>query len=504
MRSTELILSIVNVCAFIVLVIPRLRASRFLNIVAPASAVVAVLQVLIQGGRPQMVPAYLVAGAYLLVWLFGAAGGRKKTVRPAAGVVATSATVAAAAVGGIALAVSVALPAVLPVFSFPKPTGEYGIGTATYSWIDNSRPELFVANPKEHRRLVAQVWYPAVPKRNDPRAPYIEDAGIVTPALSRLLHLPSFFLSYLKYVGTNAELHASVAGGKTRYPVLIYLTGLDGFRSSSMFQIQNLVSHGYVVVGLDQPGGAAAVRSSDGRTILAPPRAQIQPLIDQSIAPVSPAPRLLGRPMPNGILPYFAEDVRFTIDKLVALDDASSGDILSRHLDLRHIGCFGVSLGAMVAAEAAFVDSRIGAVLMMDAAMPANVVHGGLVQPALWMTRPADTMRLERKRSGGWSEKSIVETLSSMQAVFSEHKSPDAYYLNMPGMFHVNFTDVPYWSPFAEELGLTGAVNGPRMLSVINAYTLAFFDEYMKARPESLLNPLARQYPGVELTVRKY
>ena len=503
MRALELILSIVNVCALTALVAPRLRASRWLRLVAPTSTVIAVSQILIEGSRWQMVPAYLMAAAFLLVWLASAAQKPKRAIKRAGSMIAAVAKAAAMVLAGIVLAVSIALPTILPVFSFPKPTGQYKIGTVTYHWIDGNRPELFTTNPKEHREIVAQVWYPAVQTRISRRAPYIEDAGIVTPVLARLFHLPSFFFSYFRYVDTNAELHAPVVHGTARYPVLIYLSGLAGFRTSSMFQIQTLVSHGYIVVGLDQPGASAAVRVSDGQTISVLPRAQIQPLIDQSIDPVSSAPRLLGRPMPKGMLPYFAEDVRYAIDKLVTLDEASSGDILAERMDLHHIGVFGVSLGAMVAAEAAFLDSRIDATLMMDAAMPESVVRGGLQQPAMWMTRPASSMRLERSRSGGWTEENIAQTLSSMQAVFNAHKPGSAYYLDMPGMFHVDFTDLPCWSPITEQLGLTGPVDGCRMLAAINAYSLAFFDQYLKGAVAPLLEGLARQYPGVHSVLQQ-
>lgn len=461
-----------------------------------------------------MVPAYILAAAFAslsleglvrrstVTWRYNAARRRSRARRRAVEVVGAAARAAALVLGAIVIAFSIAVPVMLPVFSFPQPTGGYKVGTITYHWIDDNRLELFSTNPNEHREIAAQVWYPAVQTRADRRAPYIEDAGVVAPELARILHLPRFFFSYLKYVDTNALEHAPVARSRGRYPVLIYLTGLDGFRSANMFQVQALVSRGYIVVGLDQPGGAAAVRFPGEPTISVLPRAQIQPLIDQSIDPRSPAPHLRGRPMPEGVIPYFAQDVRLAIDRLITLDTSGSGSILSDRMDLHRIGVFGVSLGAMVAAEAALRDHRIRAVLMMDAAMPANVARAGLSQPAMWMTRPPSSMRLERSRSGGWSEKDIAQTLSSMQAAFSKHRRGSAYFLVMAGMFHVNFTDLPYWSPITEQLGLTGPVDGIRMLSVIDAYTLAFFDKYLKNLPTSLLDESAEQLPGVQLKVR--
>src|SRR5579863_299749 len=105
---------------------------------------------------------------------------------------------------------------------------------------------------------------------------------------------------------------------------------------------------------------------------------------------------------------------------------------------MHHVGAFGVSLGAIVVAQACHADSRLKACLMMDAAMPADVVQSGLKQPSIWLTRDASTMRLERERSGGWTEAEIHQTLSTMQAVYAKSQPGDGYYVDIPGMFHVN------------------------------------------------------------------
>ena len=111
-------------------------------------------------------------------------------------------------------------------------------------------------------------------------------------------------------------------------------------------------------------------------------------------------------------------------------------------------------------------------------------------------------MRLERSRSGSWPEAAITETLTTMRAVFDKHVLGSAYYLDMPGMFHVNFTDAPFWSPLTSRLGLTGPVDGRRMWDVVNAYSVAFFDKYLKGRQEPLLDGPVRQYPHVRLQRR--
>ena len=48
------------------------------------------------------------------------------------------------------------------------------------------------------------------------------------------------------------------------YPLLIFLQGATGFRQMNTFQVEHLVSHGYIVASIDQPGAPAAVVFPDG------------------------------------------------------------------------------------------------------------------------------------------------------------------------------------------------------------------------------------------------
>ena len=409
--------------------------------------------------------------------------------------------VVATTVGLVVLLIATALPVVVPVFGFPEPSGSEAIGTVTYAWTDGSRPELFTTDPDDHRELVAQVWYPAVNDPSAPRAVYSPDVGTWGPVAARVLGLPSFVFSHFAVVRTNAVERALPAGGGRR-PVLVLLSGLYGYRQSNTFQIEELVSRGYVVVGLDQPGAAAAVRLPGGGEVDAPPRDEIQALIEQSgVDPRPTAPTLLGHALPEGVIPYFAQDVTFTLDRLAELDRADPQGVLTGRLDLDRVGTFGISLGGMVGAQACRQDARLKACLVMDVEQTADVTRDGLRQAVMFVSRDADTMRLERVRSGGWSERDIARTLSTMRATYE--RSPQAYYVLVPGMFHVNMTDVPRWSPLMSRMGLTGPVDGGRVFSIVNAYSVAFFDRHLRGVPVPLLDGQPAAYPEVTFGARR-
>jgi len=350
---------------------------------------------------------------------------------------------------------------------------------------------------------MAQIWYPAKNEPSAPRAPYIEDADVVTPAFGRLTHFPEFLFTHFRYVRTNAVASAPIADDQASYPVLIFLSGIVGFRGVNTFQIEELVSHGYIVVGLDQPGAVAMVRLPDGRQVSGLFREEIHPLIQQSVEPLEETPTLLGRPMPEGIIPYLAADVPFALDQLAALNQSDPNHLLTGRLNLERAGIFGVSLGGINAAEACLNDARLKACLIMEHSMSVNVVQEGLKQPAMWITRDADTMRLERERAGGWPENEIEQHQRTMREVY-EGLPGDGYFLNIPGMFHNNLTDLPYWLPISSQLGLAGTIDGQRIFDIVNAYSVAFFDRHLRNQPSPLLDGPSPEYPEVIFETRRH
>ena len=252
MRPVETLLVVANLLTFVVVAVPRLRALHWSGYVVPIAFLIAIIQVVVEGPRWQMIPAYALTVLFFLIWLLG-------IVKPSG--IHVNRFIAGTGVGlaVLVLGASIALPIVIPVFHFPKPTGPYQIGTVTYHWVDMSRREIFSTDPNAHRELMAQVWYPAKGDSSSARASYVQDAGTLSSAAAGALssagviHLPGFFFDHFQYVTTNAIPSAPMADSQSSYPVLIYLTGIDGFRSVSTFQVEELVSHGYIVVGIDQP-----------------------------------------------------------------------------------------------------------------------------------------------------------------------------------------------------------------------------------------------------------
>ncbi len=373
-----------------------------------------------------------------------------------------------------------------PAFVFPRPTGPYRIGTVTYHWVDAERREVFSAQPSARRELMVQVWYPAHDVPSAPRARYMPDADVVAPALADFLGVSPSTLAPLAHVTTNAVERAPIVDDEAAFPVLIMLVGIKGsYRQIQTFQVEDLVSHGYVVAAVDQPYSVAMVVFPDGRRVgyddrWSPPRSAFM----------------------DAHIPYLARDVSFTLDQLAALARNDRPGVLNGRLDLERAGLIGHSMGAVVGAEACRVDPRLRAGLLEEAFMPADVVRNGLVQPIMFIARPADSMRFEREVAGGWTEADIDEHLRTMRRVY-EHLPGDGYYVQIPGSFHLDMTDAPFLSALVPWRGFSGPIGGERAHRIINASSLAFFDRELRHEPAPLLDGPAQQFPEVIFESRR-
>jgi hypothetical protein len=115
----------------------------------------------------------------------------------------------------------------------------------------------------------------------------------------------------------------------------------------------------------------------------------------------------------------------------------------------------------------------------------------------MFISREAKWMQLE-----GWDQVEIDETQTAMRAVYQSLPG-DGYLVLVPGMFHNNFSDAALYSPLMPRLGLTGPIDGARASSIIDSYTVAFFDRHLKGLPGALLDGPSSRYPEVLLESRR-
>ncbi|MBO4389821.1 MAG: hypothetical protein J5825_03060, partial [Lachnospiraceae bacterium] len=149
----------------------------------------------------------------------------------------------------------------------PKPTGEYAVGTFTYT-VRNAREE--VINPGTMRSVPARVYYPvrkdAVSGLSQPRTL----SPNVVAGIKKVFHLPISF-DRMEKTGENVSEcyeNAPFIEGE-HFPLILFNHGLYSYREENSFLCIELASHGYAVISVTHPLEASCAELDDGTVIFA-------------------------------------------------------------------------------------------------------------------------------------------------------------------------------------------------------------------------------------------
>ena len=426
------------------------------------------LQLLLEGYRWQMLPAYTLAAFLAVATLLML---RDPDVLPLLSYQRGRALLSGV-LALLVLTVGTFVPLVLPVPQPPTPTGIFAIGTTTRHLIDTSRNETYSENPDDPRELMVQFWYPAEPESGTGPAPYLNRVDVIGPALAQGVGLPSFLLDHLKLAQTQSISEADVVSGSESFPVIIISHGWTSIRSMHTSLAQELASQGYIVAAIDHTYGAAVTVFPDDRVIYANEEALPSDVPDDEYQLAA-----------NTLATVWAADIRFVFDHLQTLRDGD--DLFRERIDIEQIGVFGHSTGGAATLEACAVDERCRVALLADGwFVPVSkaVLDNGIEQAVLFM------------HSTAWPK----ETNADVYKRFRAGHGAAATEITILGTEHYDFTDTGLLSPLAPALGLRkGPIDASRGIEIVNTYATAFFDSYLKNSPSPLLVGATEQFPEV-------
>src|SRR6185436_3554716 len=129
--------------------------------------------------------------------------------------------------------------------TLPAPTGPFAVGRRSFAWRDTTRADPLAPDSTAKRELFAWVWYPAA--RGAARvAPYLPPAWI-----DALVRAPR--TQRLDRVHSHALDAPPLANAPAEFPVLIFSPGLGNLPTNYTSLLEDVASHGYVVVAVAHP-----------------------------------------------------------------------------------------------------------------------------------------------------------------------------------------------------------------------------------------------------------
>lgn len=368
----------------------------------------------------------------------------------------------------------------------PTPTGQYRVGRASFHRTDTSRLEPFTQDPTDNRQVMFHIWYPAE-STGGSAATYIDllpDNEIFrkSSAYSRV------GIERLLRVRPHSFIEAKISGAKKQYPVIIFSHGLGTVAALYTTFLENLASHGYIVVGVNSPFFSSPMKFPDGRITRNESQSDIREGAREEEAVVQ------------------AQDLIFALNELEWLNKNGSDNRFKGRFDLNHIGVFGHSRGGFAAPHACFLDRRFKACLNLDGyRLTPAVMENGIRQPymhieelAPWLPPPTDEELVKTNQTREQAEKEAQAMKQEREITFGKMSS-GVFLVTVKGAKHNSFSDSPFIAPDKYK---DISINAERALTITNVYILAFFDRYLRNRRQSLLKEgNSQMFPEVTLEV---
>jgi predicted dienelactone hydrolase len=399
--------------------------------------------------------------------------------------------------------------ALLPIL--PPPTGDFSVGRTGFDWTDQSRAEALSKGSGAKRELMAYVWYPVEKQRKDGQpAPYLPGAAAIDKLPDRALSgadgkvWPAILSGRLV---SRAVENATLARSPAKFPVLMFSHGLGSPVFHYTAFIEELVSHGYVVVSIQHTYEVNAVAFPDGRVVALSP-------ITWSIYGPQP-PEISEEEASKKAITWekerdnvWAADISFALDQITNLDQ-QPGSLFFRKLDLTHIGAFGHSIGGRAVGRACQLDKRIRACANEDGTPDEGAVlnYPGAdspTQPFLleeaFVAPPTDKELADAHESREHFNKSIAQQDAAIKKQLKRcHDGGYRVTIKTPGINHDSFTDVPLLEAVGDAEAEAAAVHS---LYLIVEVTRAFFDKHLRGEQNGLLDRIPES--GKEISIRRY
>lgn len=339
------------------------------------------------------------------------------------------------------------LGAMIPAFLFTgyegmATTGEYGVTMDTTILVDESRVETF-ENDGSKREIPIYFYYPE--------------------------NIDEFAADSL--------------------PLVLFSHGAFGYYESNTSTYMELASHGYVVVSLDHPYHSFFTKDTSGNLITVNPEFINNVMyINQENVPEEEIFQISME-----WLTLREADMSFVIDSIKEAKRQNTFEkeelqgVIAK-IDVEKIGVMGHSLGGAAAVSLGRERDDISAVCDLDGTMlgeQLGIENGNYIVDE----RPYEVPLFVVDNESHHFDRIKVEEggITYANNIVLEN-AKDAYCTYFEGAGHMNYTDLPLFSPFLANCLGTGDIDKKECIEQMNILLVSFFDCYLKDGPAFTVN----------------
>ena len=277
-----------------------------------------------------------------------------------------------------------------------------------------------------------------------------------------------------------------------RFPLVIFSHGAFGFHESNYSLYTELASHGYVVAALEHPYHSLFSTDTEGKTILVDSDF-INQVMGANSTDTSEAENFA---FEQEWMQVRLSDLDFALDTIEAAAQTGSVDGEAWYFDsaeergsvlealqlanVEKVGLIGHSLGGAASVSEGRLRNEVGAVIDLDGTMIGEYlsyedgkytfVEDPYPVPLLSIDNEEHHLASLEAREQGYSYVNNV-------VLDNADVSANTYF---EGSGHMNFTDLPLFSPMLASMLGTGDIDARTCIEQTDALVLAWFDEYLK------------------------
>jgi dienelactone hydrolase len=284
-----------------------------------------------------------------------------------------------------------------------------------------------------------------------------------------------------------------------RFPLVVFSHGAFGFYKSNYSTYAELASNGYVVAALDHPHHAFFTKNTRGKRVF----------VDKAFfrAATGRGGELDAQKeyeLYSGWVALRTSDVSFVIDALKAAAQSGETDSswfvsepegeaarsVPQLLDASRIGVMGHSLGGAAAVEIGRQRRDVSAVIDLDGTMLGE--YTGAENGKL--TFREDPFPVPVLEFCGWDQyNKVLEFLAQGECYPNDvliRSAAAGFSTTLRGTKHMDFTDLPLFSPFlGKKLG-KGERDTAEALQIVNSLALEFLNCYLKGEGVFTVEPI--------------